>query len=110
MTRAYYSTSSAHLATAAPDAILGALARQLPFPVDPPQRAAWILEIAQMRALAVEFPEAHFFFEFAIPRMGRRVDVVILWRHVIYVIEYKVGESKHRCERTRSSDGIRAGS
>ncbi|APV43820.1 hypothetical protein Dform_00464 [Dehalogenimonas formicexedens] len=31
-------------------------------------------------------------FEYSIPRMGKRIDVVILIKHVIFVLEFKVGE------------------
>jgi len=35
------------------------------------------------------------YFEYAIPRMGKRVDVVLLAGAAIYVIEYKVGEDHY---------------
>ena len=31
------------------------------------------------------------YFEYSIPRMGRRIDVVLLIEHVIFVLEFKVG-------------------
>ena len=37
----------------------------------------------------------HIFFEFAIPRMGKRVDVVLLVGDIIFVLEFKVGESSY---------------
>jgi Uncharacterized conserved protein (DUF2075). len=33
------------------------------------------------------------YFEFDIPRMGKRIDVVLLIKSVIFVLEFKVGES-----------------
>ncbi|PUE23695.1 hypothetical protein B9Z39_15360 [Limnohabitans sp. JirII-29] len=33
------------------------------------------------------------FFEFSVPRLGKRIDVLALIDHVIFVIEFKVGES-----------------
>lgn len=36
-------------------------------------------------------------FEFSIPRMGRRVDCLLIIKNVVFVIEFKVGESQfHR--------------
>ena len=32
------------------------------------------------------------FFEFSVPRLGKRIDVLVLIHHVIFVIEFKVGE------------------
>ena len=33
-------------------------------------------------------------FEFSIPRLGKRIDVVLLIQHILFVIEFKVGEKK----------------
>ena len=37
--------------------------------------------------------EGSIYFEYAIPRMGKRIDVVLLIGPVIFVLEFKVGES-----------------
>jgi DUF2075 family protein len=34
------------------------------------------------------------FFEFSIPRMGKRVDCLLIIENVVFVIEFKVGETK----------------
>jgi len=34
------------------------------------------------------------FFEFSIPRMGKRIDSLVIIDNVVFVIEFKVGESK----------------
>lgn len=34
------------------------------------------------------------FFEFSIPRMGKRVDAILILDNVVFVVEFKVGESK----------------
>ena len=41
----------------------------------------------QLRA----FQDGEIFFEFIIPRMGKRVDVLLLIDGVIFVLEYKAG-------------------
>jgi hypothetical protein len=38
--------------------------------------------------LAAQLPDAHFFMEFLIPRMGRRADLVVLHAGMILVVEY----------------------
>ena len=35
------------------------------------------------------------FFEFSIPRMGRRVDCVLIIQNIVFVIEFKVGEKEY---------------
>jgi len=34
------------------------------------------------------------FFEFSIPRMGKRIDSLVIIDNVVFVLEFKVGESK----------------
>ncbi len=35
--------------------------------------------------------EGSIFFEYAIPRMGRRIDTVLIIKHVIFILEFKIG-------------------
>lgn len=93
MNRAYISISSHELASSSSDQLYGQLAGRLPFAVEPSQRAAWEFQIRHLRSLASDLPDAHFFLEFLIPRMGRRADLVVLNAGVIFVIEYKLGAS-----------------
>jgi len=95
MTRAYYTASAPELAAASSESILGILSAQFPFILEPAQRDAWMFEIDQLAKLAMHFPDTHYFLEFSIPRMGRRVDAVILRRNVVFVIEYKIGASAY---------------
>jgi hypothetical protein len=64
----------------------------LPFPVEPAQRVAWQFEISHLQKLGAALPDVHIFLEFAIPRMGRRADAVVLIGGLVFVLEYKVGE------------------
>ena len=94
MRRAYISISSSEVANHSNEDLLGRLAGELPFPVEPSQRAAWQFEIGHLRELAEELPNAHFFLEFLIPRMGRRVDLIVLNAGLVFVIEYKLGANR----------------
>lgn len=74
------------------DAILGTLAASNPFELSPEQRDAWLGEIALLRTLLPPYRgRGSVFFEFSIPRMGKRADVVLLLSGVVCVIEFKVG-------------------
>lgn len=35
-------------------------------------------------------------FEYTIPRMGKRVDVVILYKNIVFLLEFKCGDSEYR--------------
>lgn len=92
MGRAYFDAEAGRFAQEDPRAIFGDLTAALPFDVEHAQRAAWQFEIAHLQQIAAALPAAHIFMEFAIPRMGRRADAVIVAGGLIFVIEYKVGE------------------
>jgi hypothetical protein len=59
------------------------------------QTNAWKIQIDILKKVFKDNPEGHIFFEFAIPRMGKRVDNVIIIGDLIFVIEFKVGDSKY---------------
>lgn len=63
----------------------------------PEQLAAWEEEIGIMREVLMPYKseEGRILFEYTIPRMGKRIDVVLLLRGVILVIEFKSGEKKY---------------
>jgi len=51
---------------------------------------AWRDEVAILRDVLRPY-EGHIYFEYSIPRMGRRIDVVLLIGSVIFILEFKVG-------------------
>ena len=56
---------------------------------------AWKEEIQIMRSVVSAYEgEGHIIFEYDIPRLGKRIDVVLLLRGIIFCIEFKVGESQ----------------
>ncbi len=58
-------------------------------------REAWINEIDILRkALSgLQTTGGYIIFEYDIPRLGKRIDVVLLLRGIIFCLEFKVGES-----------------
>lgn len=77
------------------DSILGELARNACSDLDLTQNNAWQEEIEILKALHI--PAAHresasIYFEYTIPRLGRRVDVILIVGHILYVLEFKAGE------------------
>lgn len=58
------------------------------------QSKAWEIQISVLKEVLKGF-EGELFFEFSIPRMGRRVDVLLIIKDVIFIVEFKVGESKY---------------
>src|SRR5438552_5115318 len=91
MKRDYYSESIAKFRSTSPNEILGLLARSSRFSIEQTQRDAWLEEIRILKE-ALSNIEGSIYFEYAIPRMGKRIDVVLLIGSVIFVLEFKVGE------------------
>ncbi len=94
MKREYYSNSIADFRNTTPDLILGALARNNDFSLEQTQRDAWLYEIIVLQKTLSQF-HGTIYFEYSIPRMGRRIDVVLLIGAVIFVLEFKVGEKEY---------------
>jgi hypothetical protein len=90
MNRAYYSESISNFLRSTPEEILGKLSIGNTFSLDQSQRDAWLEEIDILRKTLQPYQGA-IYFEFSIPRMGQRIDVVILIGPVIFVLEFKIG-------------------
>ncbi len=92
MKRAWFDADGEVAAKLEPNRILGDLADATQFPAELPQIAAWRFAITHLQELATTLTDLHIFMEFAIPRMGRRADAVLVIGPLILVLEYKVGE------------------
>lgn len=55
---------------------------------------AWMGEIEILKHVLAPWKEetAHVIFEYEIPRLGKRIDVVLLLRGIIFCLEFKVGQ------------------
>ena len=56
---------------------------------------AWKAEISIMKSILLKLvsKEGRIIFEYDIPRLGKRIDVVLLLNGIIFCLEFKVGES-----------------
>jgi hypothetical protein len=93
MQRAYYSNTIEGFLADEPDVVLGQLVRRSEFTVEQSQRDAWLTQIDQLKATLIGC-SGSIYFEYAIPRMGKRADVVAVIGAAIFVLEYKVGEDQ----------------
>ncbi|MBL1146709.1 MAG: DUF2075 domain-containing protein [Pseudomonadota bacterium] len=95
MERSYYQSELIKFLTDSKDQILGEMASNHHFALDIMQRNAWVEQIDNLKEQLCNFQNGKIFFEFAIPRMGKRVDVLLLIHGVVFVLEYKAGAKKH---------------
>jgi hypothetical protein len=93
MTRSYYSDLISNFLQSDTEQILGALAQSNEFSLEATQKDAWIREIRILKEILMNY-KGKIFFEYSIPRMGRRIDVVLIIKNVIFVLEFKVGEKE----------------
>lgn len=58
-------------------------------------REAWTreIEILQKSLMSCKDSDGRIVFEYDIPRLGKRIDVVLLLKGIIFCLEFKVGES-----------------
>ena len=91
MNREYYSSTIQNFITSNPDNILAEIVRNNEFPLEPSQKDAWIEEIQILKKSLVS-QVGKIYFEYSIPRMGKRIDVLLLIRSIIYILEFKIGE------------------
>jgi hypothetical protein len=90
--RAWYDSTISQFLESNPSTILGRMVSNGEFALLPAQRDAWLIQI-KVLAASLGGLSGSLFLEFNIPRIGRRIDAVVLVGPVVFVIEFKVGES-----------------
>jgi hypothetical protein len=106
---AYYRAPLGTFVNESESSIIGTLTvanRKAQFPLSPEAVEAWELQLPPLvqgcRQLISELPEAGRFeilLEYPIPRVGKRIDAVLLLHNVIVAIETKTGISATTAER-----------
>ena len=88
MSRAYYSASIHEFLNQQPTDVLGRLLQASEFPVELSQRFAWEEEIRILRDVLQPYAGAgKVYFEYSIPRLGKRIDVVATALHARMSVE-----------------------
>ena len=88
--RAYYSKELQEFLTDDNSRIVGELTNNHQFALEEQQRNAWIQQIEILKNELHSFDSGHIMFEYSIPRMGKRVDVILIYAGIVFVIEFKV--------------------
>lgn len=88
--RAWFRASIAEFVATKPSDVLGQMATLNQFDLMLTQRNAWLEQTAILQKQLAGLAGA-LFLEFSIPRMGRRIDAVLIVGPVVFVVEFKVG-------------------
>ncbi len=92
--RFFYQSEIAPFLSLSTDEIFGVMVQADEMDTAATQKFAWSQEIEIMKNLLRPYAqeEGRILFEYTIPRLGKRIDVVLLLRERIFVIEFKAGE------------------
>lgn len=100
MQREYYSASIKDFLAMDAEIILGKLMIHDEFSTSDLQKNSWRKEITILQEQLRTFEDGEIAFEYTIPRIGHRIDVVCIICGVIFLLEFKVGE----CEYKKATD------
>ncbi len=93
MERFYYGTTIEAFLSEDVNAVLGKLNLAESFDTARDQKNAWLEEIRLLRSILSGY-KGSVFFEYSIPRLGRRVDVVLLIKGIVFCLEFKAGAER----------------
>lgn len=60
------------------------------------QSNTWESEVQILKEQLRMFTDGRIVFEYTIPRMGKRVDVVVLHKNIVFLLEFKCGDTEYR--------------
>ncbi len=90
----YYKDSIAVFQQKSIEKIIGEIILSNQFDSTINQNKSWEQQILILKT-ALEGLKGTIFFEFSIPRMGKRVDCLVIIENVVFVIEFKIGEKDY---------------
>ncbi|MEI6190717.1 MAG: DUF2075 domain-containing protein [Chitinophagia bacterium] len=95
MSNYYYQSSIEKFLASSNEEIIGAITIANQFDSNQNQNKSWELQIPFLKTALTGYT-GHLYFEFSIPRMGKRVDAIVIIDSVVFIIEFKVGETKYQ--------------
>jgi len=93
--RSYYSADLASFLSESKDSVLGKLADNNQYELTLEQKNAWTTQIDCLKKHLQVLDSGYLFFEYTIPRMGKRCDLVFIHKDTIFIIEFKVGSGSY---------------
>jgi hypothetical protein len=91
-----YGATVQDFVTEDPAVILGQLTAGSAFADELSQKNAWVEEARLLAEVLAPYRKVQgaLYLEYDIPRLGRRIDAVLILEHVVFVLEFKVGETR----------------
>lgn len=93
--RYYYSDTISRFLTKNTEEIIGKLTLASQHDINDDTSNSWVEEIETIKSVLTPYKErGSVYFEYNIPRMGRRADVILVINEIIFVLEFKTSGSK----------------
>jgi len=94
--KSYYSEDISTFLQDSAEVVLGRMSMNMSFDLDIATKNSWVQEVDILKdQLKGIVTQGKLFFEFSIPRLGKRIDVLLITGTVIYVLEFKTGDSEY---------------
>lgn len=95
--RFFYKSSLSDFVNDSLDVIFGKISRNDEGDSGKEQKYAWTEEIEILQDVLLPWSDENgeIIFEYSIPRLGKRIDVVLLLRGIVFVVEFKAGEDSY---------------
>ena len=95
--RSYYSATIADFLQQSDSEILGIIhSNDISAETTIQQSNTWESEVQILKNQLRSFSDGRIIFEYTIPRMGKRVDAVVLYKSIVFLLEFKVGDKEYR--------------
>lgn len=95
--RCYYSASLSTFLNQSNHEILGIIhSNDISAETNLLQKNTWENEIQILKKQLQDFSEGRILIEYSIPRMGKRVDAVFLYKNIVFLFEFKCGDTVYR--------------
>lgn len=93
--RYYYSDTISNFLQKKDIAVVGELTLAYSHDINEETKKSWLDELRVMRSFLEKYKNrGSVYFEYSIPRMGRRADVILLIDDIVFVLEFKTVKSK----------------
>ena len=88
--RSYYSNDIQSFLNQDNYSIFGEITTNDQFSAEDLQKNTWNREIEILKRELSQFLDGHIIFEYTIPRIGNRVDNIVIYEGIIFLLEFKV--------------------
>lgn len=93
--RSYYSNDIQSFLNQDNYSIFGEITTNDQFSAEDLQKNTWNREIDILKRELSQFLNGYIIFEYTIPRIGNRIDNIVIYKGIIFLLEFKVGEKKY---------------